>query len=224
MDKNYNVYYSAEFFIKSLKIFGLASYNLDIKTRKLETKLRSYLEFSLSIPFWIVLLCLQWRTYKQKTLENMVDSNLLEQILQYQYLVQHFLAILAVVYNFSKRQHVQTFLMFVFNFDQKVDQLDWKFKVQHSRNRIPCFLFVTFVTLMIYPIATVYTDGYYKDLRNDQFLIFNFISYAAIYEFYLMLSMQFILSTYCIYTRLKALRQNIRFGVQIASLIVAKII
>lgn len=217
MDKNYNIYYSAQFIFKILKILGLASYNFDIKSQKLETKLRNYLEFYLWILFWIALLWLQWRTYKSKSLETMVDSNLLEQILQYQYLVQHFLAILTVVYNFSKRQHVQKFLMLVFYFDQKVDQLDWNFKVKHSRYCIPCFIFVSFLVILIYPIATFYTDEFYEDMRDDKLIYFNFISYAAIYEFYLLLSMQFILSTFCVYKRLKALRHNIRFDIQINS-------
>lgn len=211
MDKNNDIYQSAQFNINILKIFGLASYSLEIESRKLETKLRNYLEFFLSVLIWIALLCNQWRSHQTNSINSRVGSNLLEQIIQYEYLIQNFLAILAVVYNFSKRQHVQTFLMHVLNFDQKVKQLDWNFKVKHSRNCIPCFIFVTFVVVLIIPIANVYTDDYYKDFRNDKYIIFNFISYTVICEFYLLLSMQFILSTYCVYARLKSLKRNIRF-------------
>lgn len=202
-----NIYYSAQFLFKIWKILGLASYNFDITSLSLKTNLCNYFEFALSIMFYIGATILQWKNYKENTFRTGVQSKLLDQLWQYQYLLQHFFAIFIVAYNFMKRKFIQELFQLVSNFDVKMERLNWRYKVSHSRNLSFCFILATFASITLYEVSRIYVNGAVVDM----FIILRYISYVVIYEFFLLLSMQFILSTYCIYTRLKSLCLNIKF-------------
>lgn len=205
MKKRQSIYFSAQFNIKILKILGLASYSLDMDSFKIKTGVRNYFEFFLAVLIWIALFCRQWKASHDIPVEVGARSFILDNLWLYNYLFQHLLAIVTVIFNFIKRQHVGKFLWLVYSFDHKVHQLGWKFNVEHSRIFNPCFILATFVFNLVYIITTVFIFDLYKDRNFEMWNLFNLLSYVVITEFYLVLYMQFILSTYCIYTRLKAL-------------------
>lgn len=207
--KHLNIFNSVKSIYWISKILNLAPYHFDSKSLNLSTKLWNYFEFLFSVFIWIVLTFYQWKNFHEYTIRSGVQSTLLDQLWQYQYLLQHVFAIFVIIYNFIKRHHVQRFLMILFNYDQRIQRLDWRLKISHSSNLITYFLSATLGSIVMYQIFS-YLSGNYVKFSVDKFTLLRVIDYVFVTGLFLMISMQFILSTFCIFIRLFALRRNIR--------------
>lgn len=84
-----------------------------------------------------------------------------------------------------------------------VSRLGWKIKVSHSRVLIPVLYATSLVILVTYMSFIVqYFDGIAMK-------IVRLIAYVSVTEFYLLVPIQFLTSTYCVYARLAALKTNV---------------
>lgn len=202
----HDVYYSARFFFYVLKFLGFAPYKFDQKSLKFEMKARQYFLLICSIIAWIGLIWRQHISFEKTRVESGVESYFLDSLWQYQYLIQHYIAIIAIIFNFCKRKRVESFMKLIKKFDQSIKKLCWGFEVKHSRFFFLNFFLVSMFSILIYTIISL------KPLKEFYFITVVMMTtmYATVNQFYFIISMQFILSTYCVYARLKALKNNVR--------------
>lgn len=204
-----DIYHSASFTFLILKFLGLAPYRFDRKTLSFQMDVWNYFVFITSV---IICMIMIWFSFEKSSFNSGVQSSLLENLRLYQYLMQHYLPVVAIIFVFYQRKKIEHFFKLIYKFDESIKTFGWAFKVTHSRYfGLIVFMSSTFL-MLFYVIMTVFVIEVYKDaphiskagglLRSTAYIIIN--------EFYLMVSMQFILSTYCVYARLKALIKNAR--------------
>lgn len=206
-----NIYHSVEYFFYFLKSLGLASYQFDKKSESFKTSFGNYLQLSAAIIIWILLLALQFIDLDEFEYETGVQSSLLEQIWRNLYILKHFLAIFVIIYNFMKRKNVENFLKLIAEFDQTVERLNWKFKVTQFNLLMFAMFVIPAFTIFLYLIVSMYGFEVYGNISiNYAVAILRTSDYIILTEFYLMLSLQFILSSYCIKKRLTTMITNLR--------------
>lgn len=195
-----------------LKFLGLAPYRFDRENFSFKMDLNNYITLVVSILVWVLMARFQLKNFSQKNYETGVQSKLLDHLWRYIYMMQPVLAVMSVIYNFSKIKNVEKFMKSIFNFDHIIEKFDWNVKVKHSKYpALVALIFSCFITVG-YSLTTVYVFKIYEQIvmMNEPFKTLRNVTYVAVHAFYVMLSMQYILSTYCVYTRLHALIQNIR--------------
>lgn len=206
-----DIYHSATYFFYILKLLGLAPYSFDRKTLRFRMRTFNKLLLLGFILTWTSLSYMLIKSINENGFDTGAQSNILDNLLQYQYFNQHLFAGFTVVYSFLKRKHVEKFLRLILKFDLLTDQLGWKFKVIHSKYFILIlFSFVSLFMITYNCVSIVVrskTEDHYKDVNFSQ-VIFSMVAYVLITQFFLMISMQFIASSYCIYARLHMLIKN----------------
>lgn len=204
-----DIYSSSYFFFCILKLLGLAPYSFDKKSHKLKMIPWNYFEFFLSISVWITLTVFSIKRHQENLYFQTSESKLLDRLWKYQYLIQNFFAVFTVIFNFIMRKYVESFLKCIHNFDLTFERYNWSFGVTHSKYFI-VFIFTCSVLMeSTFTVFAVFVLGFYDGVNASE-TIFQTVSFIIVLEFYLMISMQFILSTFCIFTRLNALVMNIR--------------
>lgn len=209
-----NIYYSVQYFYYVLKPFGLAPYQLDFKNGTFKTSIRNFFEsFAITI-LWIGFIILQVQSSVGNTYESGVQSNLLEKLWKTQYLLQHCIAMFIIIFHTIKSKSIGEFLNHISKFDTSFEQFGWRFRVTQSCNLIVLLIFFTvWATFACYQYITVYVLRIYDEV-TDKFFFIELMVYIYITEFYLMLTLQFILSVCAIYIRLKALTRNVRYDLE----------
>lgn len=193
-----NVYQSTKFFYFILKSLGLASYTFDKKSLSFKITLWNCLELIVSLIFWPWALFVAWLSFHGTKVETGVKSKLLERIWKNQFMLQNFLATLTVIYNFFKRDHVEQYLRLIFNFDKTVKRISPSLQSTHWRFSIVA-LYLISVSVMIGSYFKLYCF-------NVEYLeVIRLINSMVLYEFYLMISMQFILSSHYVKVRIESL-------------------
>lgn len=206
-----NIYYSAEFFFYILKSMGLAPYRFDKESQSLKMNFWNHLQFVVAVVIWIILIYVQLGLYDGLKFETGIQSSFLERLWKYQYILQHYLAIAVIIFSYLKREHVENYLKQIFTFDQIVEKLNWRVKVVHSRMHVLLFYLISMLMILFYMIFAIHIYGIYgKISMNPVTMTVKFIQYIVMNEFVLIVSLQFILSTHCIKSRLTAILQNIR--------------
>ena len=203
------IYKSSSFFFHILKILGLAPFNIDENDLKLKVGYQNFLMFSAHLVLWT--------KYSWDLLKNMnkfsSDSNsrVMDNLLKYQFVLQHYLIIPSMIYNFMKRKHVEYFLKSISKFDSTVDQLGWDFKVIHSKYPVLFIFLISTISMISYNYVVVVIMNVYADSKVESYeiLISNF-AYIFTTEFYFMISFQFISSCYCCYSRFQMLLKNMK--------------
>jgi 7tm Chemosensory receptor len=211
-----DIYYSAKFFYYILKCLGLAPYTFDGSTRTFRMGLSNYLLLIFSFGGWLSLNYFQLKV-GNKTEFSGVSSNLLDQLWVNQYLIQHFFATFTVIYSFIKQKHVEKFLALIHKFDESVVKFqEWPHRVTHSRYYVLsvfsfCMIVMSIFILLAFFVAQPKWSWAEKNTAQvDLVAIARTFVYVIVTEVYLMLSMQFILSVYCISSRLRAIMSNMR--------------
>lgn len=204
-----NIYSSSVYLFYILKGLGLASFSYDPKTFKFQLKPVNIFLFLVQLIVWILLTWMETQSKHAQGYTSGIQSNLVERVWQFQYLFQHYIAVFIIVYSLAKRNHIEKFLSQVFTFDQHLKCLNWRTQIKQQNKYYPLSVFViatgSVSTLMIVLVA--------KDDQNNYEDLVSYIrifSYIMIDGFFLMISLQFILSVRCINDRLAAIYDNTR--------------
>lgn len=203
------IYDSSKFFYVFLKLLGHAPYSFCRKSRQLNVNVWNILEIILSLSIWIALLRIKSDKFEGSYESTGVQSILLDGLWQSQYLLQYYFAIFLLIFNVWKRNHIGNFLNLILNFDEALVRHNWKFKAKNFRpSTIFIALFSSTLLISVYGVSTFYFQ-LNKTLRLID--VGKIIAYVAASDFYLIVSLQFMLSTYCVYARLKVLQKNFRW-------------
>lgn len=199
------IYNSSRVIFYVSKFLGLSAYQFERKTLRFRTTFWNYIELVLTVSSWLVMNYLQF-SRRSQSLGSGIQSKFLDQLWRYQYMLQYFSIPFVVIYSFCKRKHVEDFLKFILDFDQSVSRLGWKFKVSHS----PVVSSILALAPLVVLIAEECYFVFIADVFVNQYPWVHMILYGIVTEFFAMLSIQFIMSCYCIYSRLNAFTKNIR--------------
>lgn len=206
-----DIYESSKYIYVCLKLVGLAPYRINRKTRQVRRSVLSYVELVLVLAAWITFASIQTNLFKFKSFNSGAQSSLLEKLWQYLCILQHFLACLIILFNFWKCHHVEKFLNLILNFDDFLQQLNWKLKpAETSPTGLAALIVLTAVVMVLHMINITYIVQVYGDdiSFSPAYFFINIFSYTLMTEFYLLVSLQFIWSTHNVYTRLQSLTRN----------------
>ena len=198
-----NIFTSISPFYNLIKPFGLACYNLNLKTGKITLRWINYLMLLLSL-IWC-----QYMTYLSFTESQYpLGSSIISRGWKLHWMLEVILTIPIILFNFLKRKHFEKFLILLHEFDELIKQFNWKYHINHAKGRnvlmLTMFLRFCFICFLIVYVFTniLLFISYFEILR---FIIFLYIN-----ETYVLISSQFIFSAYCIVSRFKVLNENIR--------------
>jgi hypothetical protein len=158
---------------------------------------------------WIALTLISWNKFAELDQDSGAKSNLLDQLWKYQYLLQHFLASLIIVYNFTKRRSLEKLMRLIYNFDKLMKSLDLGFKTAYWKYTIVVLHALTLAIILTYQLIAIYVHGS-SDLQNELISIVMIVANVVINHIYLMISMQFIMNAHYINVRLGALIKYMR--------------
>lgn len=208
-----DIYESSKFLFICLKLLGLAPYKVNRKARDFEVKSFNYLELAIALIVWIFFIWVQYESFHLDYAYSGVQSSLVDRIWKFQYVTQHVFAILVLLLNFIKINHIESFLKLIDDFDKNLERLNWKF---HAVNVSTVPVMFLFVITSVYIVSQMFVGSYVIDFfdGNPEVYSFKYImnmfAYMLLTVFYLMISLQFILSAHHVNTRLNALRNNIK--------------
>jgi hypothetical protein len=205
------IYRSAKFFFYISKMFGLAPYSFDESDLRFKMGFWNYGFLFLSTSTWFTISCCVTKKLIETGLRSETESKVMDTLFLYHYILQHFLIVFSMVFNFLKRKHVESFFKFIFEFDSVVEKLGWNFKVSHSKFFILVMFLISFIFMISYNFVALYNLYFEVDdpVGNFEKTLSSFI-YVFLSEHFFMVSMQFICSCYCVYARLSALLRNAR--------------
>lgn len=206
-----DIYFSLKYFFYGLKFSGLASFEFDRRHQKFKVGMKNRLELSVIILMWLGFIWFQLQPRSKKYYDIGVESRLLDALNQYQYLLQYFLIIPTIIFNFIRRNNVESYLKLICDIDHHLERLDWKFKVKPFSPFIGILLFISpLITVTIYLVSEYFY--YFQLIISTEFFVnvlLDYLSYILLMEFYFMLSIQYILSVYFIHVRMSVLTLNI---------------
>lgn len=199
-----NIYETAVPFYYLLKFFGLASFHFDLAKEKCGMRLQDYFVFLVSIVIYIIIFI----TASIDTLNDMKNvKTILDNGFVYQYISMIVYTILMVCYGFLKRNHVIKFLDLLYYFDESVDILNWRIKVNHTKDRT---ILIVSIVILLLPSGIMsclwillYADSSALDFRNVIFSVYIALTHIVVL-------FQFILSSCAVRTRYEILNQNMR--------------
>lgn len=204
-----DIYESSKYLITCLSLLGMAPYKINSKTRKFDVNLLGYLMFFVGLTIWCYFAWIQVDNFNIDPYSSGVQSEILDNMWRYQYLIQYFLAFLTVAFNFRRRNNYENFLNSIHRFDACFDRQNFEFRFANvsSVPVLVLFVFTAVLTGAIMCIVTVTLDSY-----GGHFLSYalSVVSYMAFTNIFLMISVQFIFNTFCVYTRLEALNKNFK--------------
>ena len=198
-----NIYSASAPFYYSLKLFGLAPYNLNVKTKKLQTSCCGYLYIICFLCFYVAV-----AIYSLFRLENQTSYALIHSGIYYQFIYQFFMMCLVVFWNFLKCNHISNFLEKLAEFDKVVAELKWKFKISLSQSKLGIISLITASTailLIIFYLATFVVFQNPSIMDFIRFAVAFFVAKACT-----MSILQFTFSAYCIQARFDILNKNAR--------------
>lgn len=205
-----DIYHSAELLFYFLKSLGLAPYQVDKKSKCFKMSYGNYLQLFAAVLFWAFVIFLQLFNLNDDERDTGIRSNLLTRIWEYQYTLQNFLTIFIIAFSYWKRKNVENFFKLISDFDQTVQKLNWKFKVTQFRFLILIIYVTSAIMIILYMCAASLRFRFLGNIKTNPIIILLITcQYVAITEFYWMLSLQFILSSYCIQERLTAMITNL---------------
>lgn len=206
-----NIYQSVKYFFYVLKSLGLASYQFDKRSKSFEMSLSNYFQLVAAILIWTFLFGLQVENFDEASYETGSQSWILELIWKYQYSIQYLFSIFVTIFSFMRRKNVENFLKLIDEFDQTMEKSNWKFKMTQFKFLPVATCTIAAITVSVNMMVAVYRTEFYGNVEiSNTYIILRTLSYVAVTEFYLMLSLQFILSSYCIQERLTAMIINVR--------------
>lgn len=211
MAANRDIYGSLKPFFVILKIFGLACYRLDEKSKKLKTTLFDWILFLASVLLWGVTIWMQVFRKMNSNYVSGIDSSILDGLWRYQFVFQHFFGLVVVIFNFCHRESVGRLLKIIFDFDQKMKHLKWN-NEQHSKifKRSVIVLGFGLLLMLSYGAAFAINNNLRTHSLDVSTLAYNLFNFYFILIFYVLLSLQFIIAVHCVRSRLIKINDNLR--------------
>lgn len=208
------IYSSSKYFYFILKPLGLTPFALDLNSGTLQTKLVDFVILSLNLAVLFGLTCRHLTYFVGSNEESGIQNRLLDRLWKYQYVLQHFLAIFAILFNFMKRRKIEKFLLSIREFDMIVNKLGWTYRARNFNALIPLVTIVSSTTIMLtFLTAAHFLVDIYRNAAEGWTYALLSINYTWIHQFFLALSLQFILSVFSIKSRLKALSRNMKLHI-----------
>lgn len=205
------IYDSLKYFFYILRPFGLAPFGFDLKARKLKTKFTNIFNLTCLVPL-ICMIFWHMTAFRFSNSQTGFQSSMLDCLWQYQFMIQHFLAVFVIIFNVLKRRNIEKLLLKLSEFDKRTQKLDWKYKAKDLNPFIMPAIIVCSSTLMTtYLTIGRFTIDIYKSLVTTHWLYAAVaLDYVWIQQFFFALSLEFVLSVWSIKTRLKALTKNFK--------------
>lgn len=190
-----------------LKLFGLACYTKSDKTGRFITSTPyDKFIFVATLCLWITFTFFQIRQkiILDETIE--VDEKLLYNLWMDLYIVQNFLVIIVVFWNFLHRNKIEKLFNILDNFDQKVSIFNQKAESAGKYYKTAVLLFMFhFIMTKIYMVIYVIDR-----LLIDSTVLFNAFNDFFVLLFYVALSGQFAATVCEIHNRLIILNNNLK--------------
>lgn len=205
-----DIYFSTQLFYYVLKFMGLAFYQYDKEFKVFQTNLWSYFGVVASTSSWLGLTWMTIKSFQVQSYTTGIGSTYTDNIWKYQFILQHILIIIVIVFNFVKRKKVELFLKRINEFDHIVDKLNWKFKRVTLRYVTVVLCAVSSLLILTIQLFEIFVYEIFGEVPRRILATVQLFDYILLSEFYLVLSLQFILSTHHIKIRLVALKQNVR--------------
>ena len=181
-----NIYETVVPFYYSSKFFGLASFHLNVEDGKIRMRWKDYFLLFISILFGVIIIfssCSEINGNIQK------GSSFIQKGWKYQYLYQLVIILPIIVFGCIKRKHVERFLEIIYSFDEFIEFLNWKHKVDHSKNKkhlcillaFSAFLIITMYIFSIFTTRETTITGYIFMIlimiikKFHHFVIFQFL-------------------------------------------------
>lgn len=195
-----NIYKSISPFHNLIKFFGLASYDLNLKTGKITLRWIHYI-----ILLWSFIWG-QFMIYLSFTeVEYDISTSIMNRGWKAHWELEVILTVPIIFFNMFKRKRLEKFLSLLHEFDELIKKFNWKYQMNHAKGRnilmLTIFLRFCFMIFLVLHIISN-TMSYAEIIR---FFIFLYIN-----ETYVLISSQFIFSAYSIVSRFKLLNKNIR--------------
>lgn len=208
-----NIYQSISALYYSLKVFGLAPYRFEMKTLSFKMSFSNYLVLISTTVFGCFSSYFSFKNFNEYT--TGVQSHFVDSLWKYMLIIQHFLAVLTILTSFLKRKRVESFLRQIHKFDQTLSRYNWTVQVLNPRwfNFVIIFLnFLLIIWMIIFAIMAIHKLEYEEgcSFLSDLLKALKMIDFWLVTNFCFLVSIQFISSVYCVYVRLKVLKENVR--------------
>ena len=200
-----NIYESLSPLYYILKLFGLASYNLNFKNGKMKT---SPVHYIMTLGFIALYILLIWNFFQVDASTYSPEGKLLLIYgLVFVYSFQYMTNLLILIHNFLKRRNVEKLLKLLETFDDHIEKLRWKFKINHEQNYWSSIFWIVLSFILLTGVATIQVlwvanfDHNFKDYL-DMFI------YSMITEALVLSSFQFIFGVHSVSSRFEILNKN----------------
>ena len=199
-----NIYETVAPLYYLLKFFGLAPIYLDLKHEKCGMRLRDYVVTLLSIVVYLMIFI---SAVIDKNNTAYTSYSLLESGWIYQYLSILLTSLLMVFCGFLKRKNMRKYLDLIYYFDETVDNLNWSFKVNHSKDRmkIVVWIVISLLTSVSVCILLIFS---FNTSTPEILREICYISYVVLAQILVLL--QFIFSSCAVKMRYELLTKNMR--------------
>lgn len=141
-------------------------------------------------------------------LGSSIESVILDSLWYHQYNIQHVFGLAVIVFNFTRRKVTGKLVEIIFDFDQKADKVGWAPKSQKVLFVVVVLTFVASVVMTSVASALyAYKYNWIQSIPAGA-IAFNILNYGVILLFFLMVSQQFIVSAFCVRSRLESVTKN----------------
>lgn len=192
-----------------LKVFGLACYSVDAKTKSIRTTLFDKILFVTTVLLWTSLIWLQLR-HKLIFDKSDVKKWFISNLWMYSIITQHFFGLAVVVNNFMLRTRIEKLLKIIRDFDQKLLRCGWKSNSQEKLFRNASVVFLIFLLLTTAYILANVVRRWTNQQFFDQTELLRDINDAFILLFNVSVSGQFAVCALSIRLRLANLNMDLR--------------
>lgn len=195
-----NIYKSISPFQNLIKLFGLASYDLNLKTGKITLRWMHFLMLLLTSIWGQIMIYLSFTE-----IEYDLSSSIINRGWKLHWELEVVLTVPIIFFNMLKRKHLEKFLSLLHEFDELVKKLNWKYQINHAKGRN-----ILMLTIFLRFCFMIYLILHFFSMEMGYIEIIRFITFLYINETYVLISSQFIFSAYCVVSRFKVLNKNIR--------------
>jgi len=196
-------------FYIACKVLGMANFSWNVQTNKFKTSLINHFTMFAFVVLRTSLL-IMW-LLELSAFDSGLNSKFIDGTYVVAYVVKVAAIPLIILFQHCKRKHVIRFIKLIEKFDAKFNLFNWNFKVAETSVYYMTYIYATFLIVILsdffyyYKSLFILNDFYSSILK----LAYCFIS-STHATFSVILSLRFILASYCILTRLRVLNRNVR--------------
>jgi hypothetical protein len=203
-----NAFEAASDFNNILQFFGLGIY-LDATTGKNKVKLCRRIGFALRISWALVAIVIVLSETEYQRSE--IVSTIVDMGWHYQYQLEAILVLVTLIFNYAKRKHSQTFLAKLSEFVETSTSMAW-FQTKPSSSRFCRYIpsGVVVISILQLVLFQLYLMRFSHGLKIEILGSVRSFVFLYISEFFFLVSFQFVLGTWTVYTRFSALNMNVR--------------